>query len=1342
VNIIAVLGRRRLTSALAAVVAVSPLLVLSPAEAQADPCDPVIGSEVACENSKPGTPRDEWFGANEWGDLDAYTTRFSIQAGESLVFKVRSPASYRVNIYRLGWYQGNGARLVGSIATRPPQQQPTCLTDSSTGLVDCGNWAASASWTVPTDAVSGLYVANVDRTDGNGFMPVLFVVRDNDSTSDIVVQTSDTTWQAYNKWGGQNLYDGGGPAPDGRAYKVSYNRPLSFAGMNSYYRAEYGMISWLERNGYDVSYISGLDATRNGDLLRNHRAYISSGHDEYWSDEQRINVEAARAAGVNLAFFSGNEVFWKTRWEPSIDGTNTPDRTLVSYKETKLAFNPPNGIADPSDVWTGTWRDPAGTSQGGGRPENALTGTLFMVNGPRYDPMRVPAEYGRLRFWRNTSVATLTAGQTATFQAGILGYEWDEDPANASRPSGGINLSETTIDIDDGNYLLDQGNTYGNGQATHKLVLYRDPVSGALVFGAGTVQWAWGLDEHHPEPTTTQDVRIQQATVNLLADMHADPVTLQSNLVGANASVDTVAPLVTVSEPANGATVPALKAVNITGTSSDVGGTVARVELSFDGGTTWSAAAGTTSWTYAWTPKTLGPVTILVRAIDDSVNVGSSTSNNVTVGPQECPCTVFPASTHPSTPDAGDGNAIETGVKFRTTTNGAITGIRFYKSAANTGTHTGSLWTASGTLLARGTFSSETASGWQQLNLSSAVPAKANTTYVASYYAPNGRYAADGGYFADKGAGLPPVEALKSGVDGANGVYRYGSSGFPTTSYNDTNYYVDVVFDTNGGDTTPPTVTIKSPDDGANMPITATPIASFSESIDKETLGFALTDPNGQAVSAGVKYDVEQAKATLQPNTYLAADVTYTARVEASDLWGNAMTPVTWSFTTHDVPLADLCPCTVFGPNDVPETASANDSSSLEIGMRFQSSADGYVTGVRFYKGAGNTGPHKGSLWASDGRLLAQVTFTSETGSGWQHATFGTPVRVAKDTTYVVSYYAPNGRYSVDSAYFPDTSHNRYPLSGLRDGIAGANGLYRYGTGGFPTQSYNASNYWVDVVFTPEQTDTVPPTVTATAPAAGAPDVRTDTKVSATFSEDIDDSTLTVDLTAPDGSAVASVLNYDAATQTATLTPQSRLATATTYAVAARASDTAGNAMTEPTGWSFTTAAQHPDVTCPCSIWDDSAQPQTATVSDPNAIEVGVRFRSDVDGYITGIRFYKGAGNTGSHTGSLWTNAGQPLGIGTFTNETSTGWQTLTFGAPVPITAGQTYVASYHAPNGGYSATPAYFATQSIVKSPLSALRNGLDGSNGVYRYGATAFPTGSYQSTNYWVDVVFTTTP
>jgi hypothetical protein len=127
----------------------------------------------------------------------------------------------------------------------------------------------------------------------------------------------------------------------------------------------------------------------------------------------------------------------------------------------------------------------------------------------------------------------------------------------------------------------------------------------------------------------------------------------------------------------------------------------------------------------------------------------------------------------------------------------------------------------------------------------------------------------------------------------------------------------------------------------------------------------------------------------------------------------------------------------------------------------------GFITGVRYYKGPGNTGTHVGHLWSSSGQLLATATFTGETASGWQQVSFATPVAIAANTTYVASYYAPIGRYSRSSNYFAAGETVNAPLRALQDAPSGGNGIYRYGSGGgFPDQTYQSENYWVDVVFT------------------------------------------------------------------------------------------------------------------------------------------------------------------------------------------------------------------------------------------------------------------------------------
>src|SRR5215472_3929311 len=392
----------------------------------ARPAAAACGNAIACENQLAGDPPSDWQ-VNGIGDstIQGFATAMSVQPGDAESFKISTATtSYHIDILRVGYYQGNGARkVVSNMAPTSTQAQPACKSDTAeTGLIDCGNWAVSASWTVPSTAVSGLYLAHLVRNDNGGSSIIPFVVRNDTSHSDILFMTSDTTWQAYNSYGGNSLYQcttsncpPGNPEAYKGADKVLYNRPwhtpLDDNGRDWWSDYEYPTIRFLEENGYDVSYTSGVDMGQTGaaSLIEQHKVFMTSGHDEYWAGQQRANVTAARDAGVNMAFFTGNEVFWKTRWEPSIDGSNTANRTLVAYKETH--YDAPVDPQDPP-TWTGAWADPRYSPPAdGGQPQNALTGQLFVVNSGTTD-ITVPATYSKLRFWRNTRVASLGSGST------------------------------------------------------------------------------------------------------------------------------------------------------------------------------------------------------------------------------------------------------------------------------------------------------------------------------------------------------------------------------------------------------------------------------------------------------------------------------------------------------------------------------------------------------------------------------------------------------------------------------------------------------------------------------------------------------------------------------------------------------------------------------------------------------------------------------------------------------------------------------------------------------------------------------------------------------------------
>ncbi len=358
--------------------------------------------------------------------------------------------------------------------------------------------------------------------------------------------------------------------------------------------------------------------------------------------------------------------------------------------------------------------------------------------------------------------------------------------------------------------------------------------------------------------------------------------------------------------------------------------------------------------------------------------------------------------------------------------------------------------------------------------------------------------------------------------------------------------------------------------------------ATFSEPISPASVtgtSFVLRNSGGTAVAASVS--ASGSTATLQPSSALAPSTTYTATLLSGsggikDTSGNALAAdYTWSFTTAAGP---ACPCSIWTPSTTPQTAAITDGTAYELGVRFQSDVAGYVTGIRFYKGTGNTGTHVGHLWSNSGTQLAAATFTSETATGWQQVTFSNPVAITANTPYVASYYAPAGHFALDRPYFT-TAHDSPPLHALVDGSAGgANGVYREGTG-FPNSSYQSSNYWVDVVFVTSLADTTPPTVASVTPANGTANVSLGTSVSATFSEPIAPASVTgTSFVLRDGGGNAVAASVSASGSTATLQPGASLQPSTTYTAtllsgSSGIKDLAGNALASNFSWSFTTLA-------------------------------------------------------------------------------------------------------------------------------------------------------------------------
>jgi hypothetical protein len=1315
---------RMVTVALATIALVGSFLVAGEAVATTE-CG-ADSNPIVCENSKRGTDPEVWDIAGA-GDpsIQGFSTDISVNVGARIDFKIDTDApEYTIDIYRTGWYQGLGARWIDSVTplAQPPGGQPQCVNDRETALYDCGTWNVSASWNVPTTAVSGVYVALLTRTYDDddprsgdpGTSHITFVVRDQSSRSEVVFQTSDPTWQAYNTYGGSDFYQG---AINSRAFKVSYNRPMAtrgaFDGRDFYFSSEYAMVRFLEKNGYDVSYISGVDTDRFGSLLLNHEVFLSVGHDEYWSAGQRANVEAARDAGVNLQFLSGNEAYWRTRYEPSADLNRTPYRTLVSYKETWNSQK----LDDSTPQWTGTWRDPrfASPSNGGGMPENALTGTGFMAN---HDDLAVTVtrQQGKLRLWRNTELTTMTE-PSRELAPHTIGYESNEDLDNGFRPSGLVHLSTTvgpTAEL-----LQDYGKLVLPGTTTHHLTLYRAS-SGALVFSAGSVQWAWGLDQKHDGRGAPADLRMQQAQVNLLADMGAQPRTLAPQLVPATASTDTTAPVVQVTAPAAGSSVPDGASVVLTGTATDAG-VVAGVNVSTDGGVTWHPASGTTSWQYTYVQHGRGPTPVLVRAVDDSGNY-SATPKTVTYDVAG-PFSVFGQETPPIV-DAGETLPLELGLKFTPTVDGYISGVRFYKSAANTGTHTGSLWNADGLRLATVTFRDETASGWQTATFTSAVEVTAGTPYVVSYFAPKGRYSASRYHWISRPHTAGPLAVAGGYAAEPAGRYGHGNT-FPMQEHARANYYVDAIFDT--VDSTTLTAYNQWPlADSTSVRSTTSISAVMSKPIKPASAAVSVTAPGGTPVTGTTSYDATTKTITFQPTHPLEPATTYTVTVSAAPVSGTGGVTAgdTWSFTTAVAPPSEgVCPCSVYSDSSTPGVVRVGDTNAVTLGMRFTPTSTGVITAMRFYKNAANTGPHVATLWRPDGSVLATASFVNESAAGWQTAQLATPAPLTAGATYTVSYRATVGNYSATIGAF-SSGVTRGPLS-----VPAAGAVYTY-DGTYPTTP-SSTSYLVDVVF---ERAPDPMTVESTTPGHGATRVDRSSTIVAELSADVAPG---YSVTAESGGVpIAGTAVTAADGSTIVFTPAGDLPAGALVTVTLTGAVSTQGIALPPHTWSFTTIDESTTITRSTLFGDETpAVPAIGGESAP--VELGVVFTPSTAGSVTAIRFFKGAGNTGTHVGHLWSPSHQLLASATFIDETATGWQTARLSKAVPLVAGQTYTVSYFSPHGHYGYTPGYFSSAKS-SGPLTAPAT----VNGRYVYTPIgARPTETYNGTNYFVDVVFEVT-
>lgn len=495
------------------------------------------------ENLKDGSNKTDWDidGAFPGGNptVHGFATAMSVNQGGALSLKVHSPNSnWTGKVYRVGWYGGSGAREISTISG-PQTSQPTGTVDSTTGMASCANWTANGTWNVPSDTCPGVYFIKIYRNDN----PLLsshigpFAVRNPARVAPMRVKLSDSTWQAYNHAGanpdnplaGASIYGTGNSSGftfnnATRSKAVSYDRPLvnrAFLPQATFWNGEYPFIKWAERLGYDVDYVSTIDVDTDPTILSNSQVVVSSGHDEYQSARVKSAFEDARDAGVHVMWLSANESFWR------INPTSPGAREYACWKDSI------DGALNPTGVFSGTWQDTRDFNDAR-RPAALLSGQRFRLNGIAAYAMKANDTHAAIPFWRNTSVAELTSGQEWTSPAHLIGFEGNE-PANASStiesPAGLLRLSEATYAVA-GQLSDDNGAFYNqNGNYTHAMTLYKAE-SGAFVFGAGTNQYAWALDDDHVRYPGISQVSdgLRQALTNLLADLGIQPTEVPAGI--------------------------------------------------------------------------------------------------------------------------------------------------------------------------------------------------------------------------------------------------------------------------------------------------------------------------------------------------------------------------------------------------------------------------------------------------------------------------------------------------------------------------------------------------------------------------------------------------------------------------------------------------------------------------------------------------------------------------------------------------------------------------------------------------------------------------------------------
>jgi hypothetical protein len=445
---------------------------------------------VVTENARPGTA--DWLGPAATGRAaEVYASATDAMPGDSVALHVSTVggASYRVLVYRLGWYGGLGARQVACLPScggaEVGVQQPL----NTQGDMHAG-WPTTDTLAIDPTWVSGYYLIRVLLLDGpqpGRSATTYLIVNSPQPDTRMLIQVPVNTWQAYNPWGGRSTYDLSGLGP--RANHVSFDRPYDWAGPGGQGPLgwEIPFVRFVERSGYDVSYQSDVYTDAHPASLLKHRLVAVAGHSEYWTKTMRDAFETARDSGVNLAFMGANDAYWQVRYEDAW-------RTMVAYKSM---YDPNPDVT----LKTAMFREI-------GRLECGLIGIQHQGASPLYwkaGDYTVPSAVLADPWMRNTG---FLAGEVVP---GIVSVESDTIPGNQTAASSCGHELTVFFHRENG------GDKDGNADA----IRYTAP-SGAMVFASGSHQFAWGLDDFSDTPGQTRgfvDPKLQQFMRNALDAM-------------------------------------------------------------------------------------------------------------------------------------------------------------------------------------------------------------------------------------------------------------------------------------------------------------------------------------------------------------------------------------------------------------------------------------------------------------------------------------------------------------------------------------------------------------------------------------------------------------------------------------------------------------------------------------------------------------------------------------------------------------------------------------------------------------------------------------------------------